>query len=184
MLRKGSFTNLLSQKVIWSWGLFHSLRIHHQTSFVNILHQFQIHHFPSFSSLIQAESKEIFYIRIVPRKLACQHKNNQLNLTSIAQDIFEILRPVQQIQKKFLLSPIFFWSASTIRPLLPLILLQTISFVKDPSPTITNHLSQKVIWSFILFPSLRIHHQTSIVKISFILCQFWTHHVPSFASFI
>ena len=68
ILCKRSFTQKLSEKVIWSIGLFPSLRIHHQTSFVKtsfILRQFRTPHFLSFAYLIQAESEEMFFIRFV-----------------------------------------------------------------------------------------------------------------------
>ena len=68
ILCKGFFTDQPSEKVIWSIKLFPSLRINHKTSFVKIsfiLCQFRAPHFLSFAFLIQVESEEMVFIRIV-----------------------------------------------------------------------------------------------------------------------
>ena len=51
-------------------------RIHHEYKInKNIICQFRTRHFPSFASLIQAESKEIVFIRIVAPKVSFPTQN-------------------------------------------------------------------------------------------------------------
>ena len=92
---------------------------------------------------------------------------------------------MQQMRRKLLLSQIFFFSASTIRPLLPLILLQTISFVNDPSPTIYQRRSFAPSDCF-LRREFITKHPSSKYPSSFvnIFRQFRTRHFPSFVSLI
>ena len=171
ILCKRCFPNHLSQKFIWSFGLFRSLRIHHQTSFVKIsfiLRQFQTPQFPSLASLIQAEFEDMVFIQIVALEVSFRTKKES--------DQFDICssRYLQNTETYVASAK----EASIISNLLlicfhPSAPSSTIPFSNliQCKGSFTNHLSQKDLWSTGLFPPLRIHHQTSIVEISVILCQ-------------
>ena len=126
-----------------------------------ILRQFRTPHFLSFAFLIQTESEEMVFIRIISPEVIFPTQNESAQSDSCSSRYLQKTETCAADAKE----------APIISNLLLIGFHPSAASSTNPSSnhiickrSFTKKLSEKVIWSIGLFPSLRIHHQISFVN--------------------
>ena len=128
--------------------------------------------------MIQAEYEEMVFIQIIaPEVIFPTQKESAQSYTCSSRYLQNIETCAADAKEATIISILLL---TTLRPLLPLILLQSISFVKDSSPTNSQRRSFGPSDYFLRWESITKHPSSK----SFILRQFRTLKFPSFDALI